>query len=99
MKLQTIKLKKSEYKDMPALLKRAGLVKEQQAYPSNLFVSENTYKLIKAAIATQFKKQYPYVNQKKLKCSVGLELLNLGPVVVDKGIETGYAVVVPLEEK
>lgn len=99
MKIQTIKLKKAEYRDMPALLKRAGLIKEQQACPSNLFVSEKTYKLIKAAIATQFKKQYPYINQKKLKIAVGLELLNLGPVVVDKGIEMGYAVIVSLEEK
>lgn len=97
MKIQVIKLKKSEYSNMPALLKRAGLVKEQQAYPSNIFVSEKTYKLIKTAIATQLKKQYPYVSQKKLKSSVSLELLNLGPVVVDKGIEVGYAVVVPLE--
>ena len=99
MKIQIIKLKKSEYKDMPALLKRAGLVKEQQAYPSNIFVSEKTYKLIKTAIATQLKKQYPYINREKLKLTAGMELLNLGPVVIDKGIETGYAVIVPLSEK
>lgn len=97
MKIQTIKLKKSEYANLPALLKRAGLVKEQQAYPSNLFVSKKTYMAIKAAIMVQLKKQYPYINRKKLKLTAGMELLNLGPVVIDKGIETGYAVVVPLE--
>jgi len=97
MKIQIIKLKKSEYRDMPALLKRAGLVKEQQAYPNNLFVSKKTYMAIKAAIMVQLRKQYPKASRKMLKMNVGLELLNLGPVVVDKGIETGYAVVVPLE--
>lgn len=97
MKIQTIKLKKSEYSNMPALLKRAGLVKDNQAYPSNLFVSKKTYMAIKAAIMVQLRKQYPKASRKMLKMNVGLELLNLGPVVVDKGIETGYAVVVPLE--
>jgi len=97
MKIQIIKLKKSEYANLPALLKRAGLVKEQQAYPSNLFVSKKTYMAIKAAIMVQLKKQYPYINRKKLKLTAGMELLNLGPVVIDKGIEMGYAVVVPLE--
>ena len=99
MKIQTIKLKKSEYRDMPALLKRAGLVKDNQAYPSNIFVSEKTYAAIKAAMLTQLKKQYPYASQKKLKLTAGMELLNLGPVVIDKGIETGYAIIVPLSEK
>lgn len=98
MKIQTIKLKKSEYHNLPALLKRAGLVQDKHAYPSNLFVSKKTYALIKAAVAAQFKKEYPYISLKKVKHFVGLELLNLGPVVVDKGIELGYAVVVPLDE-
>lgn len=97
MKIQTIKLKKSEYANLPALLKRAGLVKEQQAYPSNLFVSKKTYNTIKSAMMAQLRKQYPKASRKMLKMNVGLELLNLGPVVIDKGIETGYAVVVPLE--
>jgi len=99
MKIQTIKLKKSEYANLPALLKRAGLVKDNQAYPSNLFVSKQTYKRIKSAITAQFKKEYPHTRQERLKVSVGMTLLNLGPVVIDKGIEMGYAVVVPLSEE
>lgn len=97
MKIKTIKLRKSEYRDMPALLNRAGLVKDNQAYPSNLFVSKKTYMAIKAAMTAQLRKQYPKASRKMLKMNVGLELLNLGPVVIDKGIEVGYAVVVPLE--
>lgn len=99
MNIKTIKLKKSEYANLPALLKRVGLVRDNEAYPSNLFVSKPTYKRIKSAITAQFKKEYPHTRQERLKVSVGMTLLNLGPVVVDKGIELGYAVVVPLSEE
>jgi hypothetical protein len=96
--MKAIKIKNAEYADMTKLLNRAGLVQGNQAYPQNIFVSKKTYKKITQAISKQYRKEYPGIYAKKLQVSVGMYLLNLGPVVVDTGIELGYALVLPIAE-
>ena len=38
------------------------------------------------------KKKCPYFHSKKVNSTVGLHLLNYGPVEVKNGVESGYAI-------
>lgn len=101
--MKIIKLKKTEYKNLEALLTRAGLVNthEKIAFPNNIFVNENTYKKIRAELKKQHKKENPLLSNKKIEYSVEMHLLNLGPNVVlngGKNLPNGCAIVLPLQD-
>jgi hypothetical protein len=103
MNVKFLKLKKNEYYDLSALLKRAGLISKDgfTASPERLVVSVATEKKMKQRYRSVFKKQYPGASRQVIQYSVGLEFLNLGPRVSSakktEVIPLGYAVV--LEEE
>jgi len=102
--MKIIKLKKTDYTNMEALLTRAGLVnlQEKTAFPNKIFVNENTYKKIEDELKKLHKKQNPLLSKKSIEYSVGMYLFNLGPNVVlngGKNLPDGCAIVLPLEDK
>ena len=82
--MKVLKLKKSEYTNLESLLRRAGLVNENDltASPELLYVNEATYKQIQRSLIKEFKKQNPFLAETKIEYSVNAYLLNLGPNVV-----------------
>lgn len=86
------KIKKSEYSDLPALLNRIGLLTDNVAAPDRCVVSSKTYKVFKRELFKLAKKKYPLVIKRKLLSVVNMELLNLGPCEIDKGVEFGYII-------
>jgi hypothetical protein len=99
--MKIIKLNKTDYSNMEALLKRAGLVDEsaKTAEPDRLVVNEATYNDIKRAVTKAYKKEFPYLSKSKIEYSVGGYLLNLGPKVLKKtdggaNLKKGYAIVI-----
>lgn len=102
--MKIIKLKKTDYTNLEALLTRAGLVnlQEKTAFPNNIFVNEDTYKKIKAELKKLYKKENPLLSKKRIEYSVEMHLLNLGPSVVLNGgkkLPNGYAIVLPLKDQ
>lgn len=97
--MRTYKLTKAMTKDMEILLSTVGAVMHlpdgegrKRAFPSYVFVSKNDYKKLTQEVTKSFRKEYPYISPRKLKSSVGMHLLNLGPVVVN-GIKDGFVLV------
>ena len=88
MRMKSFKIKKKEYADLPALLRRIGAVEgsdvggREQAFPERTYVSLKTAKEMQRAIAKEAIKQYPWLRLKdtKTKAIVAMEWLNLGPV-------------------
>lgn len=100
--LKVMKLRKSDYANLESLLKRAGLVDEgsSRAYPENLFVSKQDAKKFIREISRAFKKEYPYLSQKKIKTAVGMYWLNLGPSeALVEAVKPGYALVLNKNDK
>lgn len=77
------KLKKSDFKNLTKLYERIDCVEENHAFPYYAYVSPKTYKEIEKTTANFFKKEYPGITKKSLAYSVGMYLLNLGPVVLE----------------
>jgi len=99
--MKIIKLNKTDYWNMEALLKRAGLIDESgtRASPDRLLVNEATYKKIQQVLTKEQKKAYPYLSKSKIKYAVAAYLLNLGPNVIKNqnggaNLKKGYAIVV-----
>lgn len=88
------KIRKSEYSNLPALLNRIGLVTGNEAAPDQCVVSHKTYKVFEKEMYRLARKQYPNVARRRIMAIVGMELLNLGPARLDKGVEFGYIVTV-----
>lgn len=81
--MKTFKIKKKEFGDLTSLYERIGCThKDRYAFPYHTFVSPKTYKLIEKTIKQQYKKEYPHLNKRRLDSSVGMHLLNLGPVIL-----------------
>jgi hypothetical protein len=94
--MKSLKLKAKHYKDLEQLLVDAGAVnkKTNRAFPSHIYVSSEDMKKMNREITKLFKKEYPYVNPKKLQASVGMHMLNLSPNdSLGKVIKAGYALV------
>lgn len=88
------KIKKADYSNLPALLNRIGLVTGNQAAPDQCMVSRKTYKVFEKEMYRLARKQYPNVARRRIMAIVGMELLNLGPARLDRGVEFGYIVTV-----
>lgn len=82
--MKIIKLKKTEYTRIEDLLRRAGLVDEQEkkASPERLYVNEATYREIQKQLLSAYKKEFSYLSESKIEYSVNAYLLNLGPNVL-----------------
>lgn len=91
--MKIIKIKKSEYTNLEALLRRAGLVDEsaRTASPEKLYVNEATYKEMKRLLTAAYKKEFSYLSKNKIEYSVGAYLLNLGPALI-KNQDGGNAI-------
>lgn len=88
------KIRKSEYSNLPALLNRIGLVTGNEAAPDRCVVSRKTYKVFGRALYKRAKKEYPMLKANRLWSIVNLEILNLGPARLNRGVEFGYIVTV-----
>lgn len=98
--MKIIRLKKSEYTNMEALLERAGLVDRtnQTASPERIYVNEATYREIQKKLISTYKKEFSYLSESKIEYSVNAYLLNLGPNILTnkdggKTIPKGVAIV------
>lgn len=80
--MKMIKLAKRDYYDLPHLLKKAGLVKEPEAFPDQIFVNSATLAEMKQKYLSALKKENPNINKQHLLYSVEMEFLNLGPSVL-----------------
>ena len=77
------KLRKSDIKSLCDMYDRLECVhKGKHAFPYHTFVSPKTYKQIEKVTTQEYKKEYPYLNKRKLASSVGMYLLNLGPSIL-----------------
>jgi len=94
--MKTVKLTQSMMKDPTILLKKSGAVREQagglQSYPSHVYMNPKDYKRLQKNLAREFRKEKRYLSKHALENSVGMYMLNYGPVEV-KGIKEGYVVV------
>jgi spore germination protein GerM len=77
--MKAVKLKKAWLKDAETLLRAVGAVHGKRAFPSEVYLSKEDYKVLKQNTAKAFKKKYPFILAKKLDFSIGMHLLNLGP--------------------
>lgn len=91
--MKSVKITKTMLKDPETLLKRAGAVFGNQAFPSQVYMNDKDYSKLKKNLEKAFKKKYPFLVKRKIESSVGMALLNLGPVNLKKGIQEGYILV------
>lgn len=91
--MRPVKITQTMLKDVSVLLKKAGAVKGDQAYPSHVFMTEMDFETLRKNLEKTVKKQYPYLDKRRMVTTVGMELLNLGPVTLKKGIQRGYLLV------
>ena len=86
------KLKKSDFTNLENMYDRLGCTQDQHAFPYHVYVSPKTYKMFEKEIAKSFKKQYNHLNSNRLKASIGMYLLNLGPAIL-KGLADNIVLV------
>jgi len=95
--MKQIKVNKRLFQSEPSkLLKAVGAVVGYQAYPSDVYVSKEDYKSMVKATIKMFRKEYPYMkpSSTKLRASIGVHLLNLGPnETLGDAIKPGYVLV------
>jgi hypothetical protein len=91
--MKAIKITKNMLKNPAILLKKAGAVYENHAFPSFVYMNKSDYLELKKNLIKAFKKECPYTIKRKIQASVEIILLNLGPVNLKKGIEKGYLLV------
>jgi hypothetical protein len=95
--MKSVKLTKKMLTLSPGelLIKLRAVNKElKQAYPQHVYFSKEDYKNLRANTRKLLKKEYPYINSRKLNTAVGMELLNLGPNEgLKDAIRPGYALV------
>ena len=91
--MKSVKITKQMLKNPEVLLKKAGAVHGNQAFPSQVFMNDKDYKKLEKNLKQAFRKQYPFLVQRKIDSSVGMMLLNLGPVNLKNGIQEGYLLV------
>lgn len=92
--MKSIKLTSKMYSDLSLMMRELGASDGDSAYPSHVYVNNSTFKKIEQAITKQYKKEYPYISDRKLQSSVGFHMLNLSPSTVEgSGLKDGYALV------
>jgi hypothetical protein len=90
--MRLVKIRKSWLNDASLLLKKVGALQGNQAFPSDVYISEEDYKTLEYA-TTQFGKKMGFRGD-RLKSAVGFELLNLGPnTLLAKALKPGYVLV------
>lgn len=90
--MKTIKITKKMFNSAEELLKSAGAVKGNRAFPYFVYMNPKDYKKLARNVKSAFRKQYPFLNTRKINSSTGMYLLNLGPTEV-AGIKEGYLVI------
>jgi hypothetical protein len=88
------KIRKSEYTNLPALLKRIGLAHSHDAIPDRYVVSRKTYKVFEKEMYRLARKQYPGISRRRIMAVIDMELFKIFPVRLDNGVEFGYIIVV-----
>lgn len=96
--MKAFKLTKSMMQDPQTLLEKVGAInsRTKEAYPQYVYIGAKDYKKLNQNVRKAFKNKYSYLkNLKKesLDFDIGLHMLNLAPVEIDKGIEKGYVIV------
>ena len=94
--MKTFKIRKSEYNNMEALLKRVGATNDEmtKAYPHLVYANEKDLKKMNKAVVAEFKKQSPHYTKKHIAFAAGMYMLNLSPSTL-KGnpLKDGYLLV------
>ena len=91
--IKTLKLSKKHLSDPIHLLVSIGAVEnENELLPNKVFMNVKDYKKMKSLLKARVKKEKPYLPSKKIETTVGMHLLNYGPVDVKFGVQEGYAI-------
>lgn len=93
--MKIVKIRKSYLNlTLEKLLDKMGLINGQRAYPDCLHLSKEDEKTLRTNIEKKFKKEYPNLDNRRLKSSVAMYFLNLGPSTrLSDAIKPGYAIV------
>ena len=92
--MRYVKITKRMLKDPETILRKAGAVYKKQAFPSHVYMNKKDYEELEKNLTKYAKSLFgKNATEKRIKFMVGMELLNFGPVVLDKGIEKGYILV------
>lgn len=79
MKVQKLKL--TDLKNLEKLYKKLGAVSKdgKQAFVDCVYISPKAEEYLYDVTIKAYKKEYPYLSDRKLRSSVGMYLLNLAP--------------------
>lgn len=91
--MKSVKITKTMLKDPALLLEKVGAVDGNQAYPSHVYMNDKDYRKLEQNLRKALRKEYPYLLKRKIDFSVGMTLLNIGPVNLKKGVQEGYLLV------
>lgn len=91
--MKTVKITKKMLQDPAYLLEKCGAVSGRNAYPGRVYMSDVDYQILTKNLKKQLKKEKPYLIPRRIDMSVGMILLNLGPVNLKKGIQKGFLLV------
>ena len=99
--MKVVKLRKSDLNlTLEKLLSKMGLVDGGRAYPDCLHLSKEDEKTLRGNIEKKFKKEYPNLDSQRMKSSVAMYFLNLGPSTrISSALKPGYAVVTEPSKK
>ena len=75
------KLKYNDLKSLPKLYKKIGAVSKdgKKAFVDCIYISPKTEKELVKVTTQMYKREYPYLKQRKIQASVAMYLLNLSP--------------------
>lgn len=91
--MKIVKLSKKDLKDPVSILKKCdAVINNERAFPSHVYVSPNTYKILEKNLRNLVKKERVYATKLLIDNIVGMELLNFGPCVL-KGLHDNIALV------
>jgi hypothetical protein len=92
--MKSVKLNQTLLKDAIKLLRKCGAIIGSQTYPSAVTMNDQDYKVLTKNVKRALKKEYPFLNERRLETSVGMHLLNFGPKT-SNAIKRGFALVDP----
>lgn len=91
--MRVIKITRSMLKDAETLLTKVGAINGINAYPYHVYMNKKDYIKLTKNVRAAFKKEYPYLVERKVQSSVAMYMLNLGPNELGLGIKEGYLLV------
>jgi hypothetical protein len=95
--MKIVKVKKRYFKDLAFLYKDLDLIINNECNPSRVLMSKQDYRTLKKTTTDLFKKQYPGIRGNKLKASVAMHLLNLGPnEMAGEAVKPGYLIILDI---